>query len=42
MDYEVRAVPTVIAFKNGEEVGRFEGDHGDAHLEDFINELLTS
>ncbi|VDM50336.1 unnamed protein product [Toxocara canis] len=42
MDYEVRAVPTVIAFKSGEPVDRFEGDHGDAHLDQFIDNLLQS
>uniref|UniRef100_F1L2E4 Thioredoxin-2 n=1 Tax=Ascaris suum TaxID=6253 RepID=F1L2E4_ASCSU len=42
MDYEVRAVPTVIAFKGGEQVDRFEGDHGDAHLDEFIDNLLQS
>uniref|UniRef100_A0A914ZQK7 Thioredoxin domain-containing protein n=1 Tax=Parascaris univalens TaxID=6257 RepID=A0A914ZQK7_PARUN len=42
MDYEVRAVPTVIAFKGGEQVGRFEGDHGDAQLDEFIDNLLQS
>lgn len=42
MDFEVNAVPTVIAFKNGEPVARFEGDQSDDDLDHFIDGVIES
>lgn len=38
--YEVQAAPTLIFFKNGEEIGRFKGAQKKADLLDFINKNL--
>ncbi|VDN56933.1 unnamed protein product [Dracunculus medinensis] len=40
MDYDVKVVPTVLAFKDGNLVGRFEGDHPDDYLNDFIADII--
>jgi len=37
MHYEIRAMPTVIFVKNGEEIDRFVGFRQGADLTDFIN-----
>jgi len=39
MNYEVQAVPTVIAFKAGNAVDRFVGDKTDKQLARFIDQL---
>lgn len=40
MQYQVEAIPTIIAFKDGEVVERMEGDHGDDQLDQLIDGLL--
>ena len=37
MHHEIRAMPTVIFVKNGEEIDRFVGFRQGADLTDFIN-----
>ncbi|VDN23027.1 unnamed protein product [Gongylonema pulchrum] len=41
MDYEVNAVPTVLAVRDGEVTGRFEGVQNDEELDQFIEDLLN-
>uniref|UniRef100_A0A0N5AW65 Thioredoxin n=1 Tax=Syphacia muris TaxID=451379 RepID=A0A0N5AW65_9BILA len=38
--YEITAVPTVIAFKNGEVVEKMEGDCGDEYIDRLIDNLV--
>ncbi len=38
--YQVKGFPTVIAFVNGEEVGRFHSAQTKAYVEDFIEKLI--
>nr|CAB3267391.1 probable thioredoxin-2 [Phallusia mammillata] len=40
MTYKVRAVPTVMLFKKGEVVNKFEGNIEDKDLDDFITEAV--
>ncbi|CAG9541011.1 unnamed protein product [Cercopithifilaria johnstoni] len=42
MDYDVNAVPTVVAMKSGEVVARFEGVKTDDELDQFIDSVLDS
>uniref|UniRef100_A0A915PSC3 Thioredoxin domain-containing protein n=1 Tax=Setaria digitata TaxID=48799 RepID=A0A915PSC3_9BILA len=42
MDYDVNAVPTVMAVKFGQIVGRLEGLKTDDELDDFIDSLIHS
>ncbi len=39
-DFDVRAVPTVIAFKNGNAVSQFQGVRDDEELDEFIDQLV--
>ncbi|KAH7698853.1 thioredoxin [Aphelenchoides avenae] len=39
-DFEITAVPTIIAFKDGQPIGRFEGNLNDEQLDEVIEELL--
>lgn len=39
-NFQVTSVPTMILFKDGEEVNRLVGLHDDAAIEDFINKGL--
>jgi len=38
-EFEVTSIPTVIAFKHGQVVHRFEGDVDDTHIDGLISEL---
>lgn len=40
-EFEVTSIPTVIAFKHGQVVHRFEGDVDDTHLDGLISELTN-
>lgn len=40
--YEISALPTVVAFKNGAEVGRFLGLKKPAEIDKFIQDALSS
>lgn len=40
MDYGVNAVPTVVAIRNGEVTGRFEGIQSDDEIDQFIDDLI--
>ncbi|VDO16269.1 unnamed protein product [Rodentolepis nana] len=40
-EYDIQATPTVIAIKNGKEVGRFTGLKESAVLEKFINDHMN-
>lgn len=40
MDYEVQAVPTVIAMKDGKVIDRFVGLKDEADLETFVQKLI--
>lgn len=42
MDYDVNAVPTVVAMKSGQVVARFEGIKTDDELDDFIDSIIDS
>jgi len=39
--YKLRGFPTVIAFRNGEELGRFSGTHPAHKLREHIDEWLA-
>jgi len=39
-DFDVRAVPTVIAFKNGNAVDKFQGVRDDDEIDAFIDDLV--
>ncbi|VDN01437.1 unnamed protein product [Thelazia callipaeda] len=40
IDYEVNVVPTILAFKAGEVVGRIEGAKSDEELDSFVDTLI--
>lgn len=40
MDYDVNAVPTIVAVKFGQVVARFEGVKTDDELDDFIDSVI--
>nr|CRZ22688.1 BMA-TRX-2 [Brugia malayi] len=42
MDYDVNAVPTVVAVKSGQVVARFEGVKTDDELDYFIDSIIDS
>jgi putative thioredoxin len=38
--YRVRGFPTIILFRNGEEVDRFSGNHPARYIVSFIEQAL--
>lgn len=40
MEYDVNAVPTVVAMKSGQVVARFEGVKTDDELDHFIDSII--
>lgn len=38
-DYQIEAIPTLIAFKNGEIFNRFEGVMEDEEIDEFLDEM---